>query len=328
VGPAVTAALEELGSKADSWPKAPSRQLLVIANPYASTVSEGLKNLILAALRGRYEVEVVDTENQDHATELARKAAEQGYDAVVAFGGDGTVNEVANGLANTDTALCVLPGGTTNVYCRIIGGSRDIVEATEKLLQRADNWQPKSVDLGKANDRYFTFSAGVGLDALVVNQVDSHPKRKARYGVFYFTLTALRYVFKKPTEKLIELTLQVGDTRIDGETVIVQNGDPFTYFNSRPLRPAYGTEIDSGELSIALATSIHKRHLLSYAWKLLSKKVRFPTHKSIKTVDQVKTFTVSTRNGQPLPVQVDGDYIGTHNEVKFSVEHNCLNVVV
>src|SRR5918911_5322562 len=89
----------------------PRRRMLVIVNPYATTVSDRLKNLVVYALQSRYEVEAVDTEKRDHATQLTREAAREGYDVVVAFGGDGTVNEAANGLAGKDTPLTCLPGG-------------------------------------------------------------------------------------------------------------------------------------------------------------------------------------------------------------------------
>ena len=90
------------------------KRMLVIVNPYATTVSDRLKNLVVYALQGRYEVEAIDTEAQGHATELCREAAQAGYDVVVAFGGDGTVNEVANGLVGRDTPLTCLPGGSTS----------------------------------------------------------------------------------------------------------------------------------------------------------------------------------------------------------------------
>ena len=109
--------------------------MLIIVNPYATTVSDRLKNLVVYALRGSYQVDAIDTEARDHATELCREAAREGYDVVVAFGGDGTVNEAANGLAGSDTPLTCLPGGRTNVYCRMLGIPTDVVDATEHLLQ-------------------------------------------------------------------------------------------------------------------------------------------------------------------------------------------------
>src|SRR5436853_163819 len=117
--------------------------MLVIVNPYATTVSDRLKNLVVYALQGRYEVEAVDTKGRDHATELCRQAAREGYDVVVAFGGDGTVNEAANGLVGSDTPLFPLPGGRTNVYCRILGIPTDVVDATEHLLGLAHAWDPR-----------------------------------------------------------------------------------------------------------------------------------------------------------------------------------------
>ena len=127
--------------------------MLIIVNPYATTVSDRLKNLVVYALRGRYEVDAIDTEARDHATELSREAAREGYDVVVAFGGDGTVNEAANGLAGSDTPLSCLPGGRANVYCRMLGIPTDVVDATEHLLRMADDWRPRRVDLGDVNGR-------------------------------------------------------------------------------------------------------------------------------------------------------------------------------
>src|SRR5947209_11378706 len=167
------------------------RRMLVIVNPYATTVSDRLKNLVVYALQGRYSVEAVDTQARAHATELCREAAREGYDVVVAFGGDGTVNEAANGLFGSDTPLTALPGGSTNVFCRTLGVPNDVVDATEHLLGMADRFRPIRVDLARANERRFTFSAGVGLDASVVERVDAHPYRKARFGEWYFTWTAV-----------------------------------------------------------------------------------------------------------------------------------------
>src|ERR671929_276966 len=118
--------------------RSPKRRMLVIVNPYATTVSDRLKNLVVYALQGRYSVEAVDTQARSHATEICREAAEEGYDVVVAFGGDGTVNEAANGLAGSETPLSCLPGGATNVFCRMLGIPGDIVDATEHLLRIAD----------------------------------------------------------------------------------------------------------------------------------------------------------------------------------------------
>src|ERR671932_1893957 len=171
--------------------RGPKRRMLVIVNPYASTVSDRLKNLVVYALQGRYAVEAIDTQARMHAAEICREAAAEGYDVVVAFGGDGTVNEAANGLAGSETPLTALPGGSTNVFCRTLGIPNDVVDATEHLLGMADRFHPRRIDLARAGDRHFTFSAGVGLDASVVQRVDAHPYRKARFGEWYFTWTAI-----------------------------------------------------------------------------------------------------------------------------------------
>ena len=172
------AALERLAEVAALERSARQRRMLVIVNPYATTMSDRIKSLVVYALQGRYDVHAVDTKAKGHAIELCREAAHEGYDVVVAFGGDGTVNEAANGLAGSRTPLTCLPGGATNVYCRMIGIPIDVVDATEHLLGLADDWRPRPVDLGAVNGRLFTFSAGAGLDASVVRRVDSHPRLK------------------------------------------------------------------------------------------------------------------------------------------------------
>src|SRR5947209_19668510 len=227
----------------------PSRRMLIIVNPYATTVSDRLKNLVVYALRGSYQVDAIDTEARGHATELCREAAREGYDVVVAFGGDGTVNEAANGLAGSDTPLSCLPGGRTNVYCRMLGIPTDVVDATEHLLRMADDWRPRRVDLGHVNGRKFLFSAGVGLDASVVEQVEAHPRLKARFGEWYYTVTALRtfnrrYLFHPP-----RLEAELGGDRVAGISVIVQNAAPYSYFGNVPVHMGEGAALDSGDLA-------------------------------------------------------------------------------
>src|ERR1700728_5428626 len=179
------------------------KRMLIIVNPYASTVSENLRHLVVHALQGRFEVDAVDTEARGHATEICREAAHEGYDVVVAFGGDGTVNEAANGLLGSSTPLCCLPGGSADVFGKILGIPGDVVDATEHLLAMADDWRPRKVDLGVVNGRCFTFASGLGLDASVVERVDSHPRLEARLGAYYFTWAALttfarRYLVHPP----------------------------------------------------------------------------------------------------------------------------------
>src|SRR5436305_2472315 len=223
-----TGPLERLEQALRRGPDVPRKRMLIIVNPYATTVSDRLKNLVIYALRGSYEVDAIDTESKDHATELTREAAREGYDIVVAFGGDGTVNEAANGLVGSDTPLSCLPGGRTNVYCRMLGIPIDVVDATEHLLQLADDWRPRRVDLARVNERWFTFSAGVGLDASVVERVDAHPRLKARLGEWYYTWTGIstfnrRYLVRPP-----RLSVTYGTSLVEGVTTIVQNAAPYT----------------------------------------------------------------------------------------------------
>jgi len=307
--------------------KAPSRRMLIIVNPYATTVSDGLKNLVVYALRGSFEVDAIDTESRDHATELTREAAREGYDVVVAFGGDGTVNEAANGLAGSDTPMSCLPGGRTNVYCRMLGIPIDVVDATEHLLQLADDWRPRAVDLGRVNDRYFLFSAGVGLDASVVERVDAHPRLKARVGEWYYTWTGIntfnhRYLFRPP-----RLEAQLGDERIKGVTVIVQNAAPYTYFGNRPVEIGEGATLESGDLSGVVLKRSSPIDIPTIIWRALSTRARIARHRQVHPFSGVDGLRVRSRDERPLPLQVDGDYIGEATEARFGITPGGLRVV-
>src|SRR5438270_602666 len=153
--------------------QAERRRMLIIVNPYATTVSDRLRHLVVYALQGRFEVDAVDTEARGHATEICREAAHEGYDVVVAFGGDGTINEAANGLVGSPTPLCCLPGGSANVFAKMLGIPGDVVDATEHLLGMADAWRALSPRARVAGHRQIS---GLGaLSELTVRSVDERP---------------------------------------------------------------------------------------------------------------------------------------------------------
>jgi diacylglycerol kinase family enzyme len=301
--------------------------MLVIVNPYASTVSDRLKHLVVYALQGRYEVDAVDTQAKNHATELCREAAAEGYDVVVAFGGDGTVNEAINGLAGSPTPFTCLPGGRTNVFCRMLGVPNDVVDATEYLLRVADLWEPRRIDLGAVNDRAFAFSAGVGLDARVVERVDAHPRLKVRLGEWYFMWAALstftrRYVVSPPR-------LEVGaDGRtLEGVLAIVQRSHPYTYFNRRPIELAEGAELDNGLLAGIVLERASPLDIPTIVGRAFSRRFRMVRHRQVEPFTTSDAVTVRALDGAPVPVQVDGDYLGEYTEVQFAAAPGALFAV-
>jgi diacylglycerol kinase family enzyme len=306
----------------------PSKRMLVIVNPYATTVSDRLKNLVVYALQGRYSVEAVDTQRRNHATELCREAADEGYDVVVAFGGDGTVNEAANGLAGGDTPLTVLPGGSTNVYCRTLGIPEDVVDATEHLLRMADDFEPRRVDLGRVNGRAFVSSCGVGLDASVVERVDAHPKLKARLSEYYFTYAALATFNRKYLVRPPRMRIHAGGRTLDGVTAIAQVSDPYTYFASRPIRLCGDVSMTDGTIGLTVlkrATPLEMPTVLARVFTSNPETVR--RHRQIEGFTRLHEAIVETTDGRALPVQVDGDHVGEFERVALAVEPLGLAVV-
>jgi diacylglycerol kinase family enzyme len=306
---------------------APDRRMLVIVNPYASTVSDRLRNLVVYALRGRYHVHAVDTESRDHATVLCRQAAQEGYDVVVAFGGDGTFNEAANGLAGSDTPLACLPGGRANVWCRITGVPVDIVDATEHLLGLAHDWSPRHVDLGQVNDRYFLFSAGVGLDASVVEQVDAHPRLKRRLGEWYYTWTGIntfnrRYLLHPP-----RLRTQLGDAEVEGVTTIIQNAEPYTYFGNRQVHMAEGAALSSHDLSGIVLRRASLIDMPTIILRAFSRHMRVSNHRRVQPFRGASEVMVRSADERALPLQVDGDYIGEVSQARFRAVPDGLLII-
>jgi diacylglycerol kinase family enzyme len=319
--------LERLEAMLVAGRRPPTRRMLIIVNPYATTVSDRLKNLVVYALRGSYEVDAIDTEARDHATELTRDAAREGYDVVVAFGGDGTVNEAANGLAGSNTPLSCLPGGRANVYCRMLGIPADVVDATEHLLRIADDWRPRRVDLGDVNGRKFTFSAGVGLDASVVERVDAHPRLKARLGEWYYTVTGVNTFTRRYLVHPPRLEAMIGDERVAGVTAIIQNAAPYTYFGSRPVEMAEGASLSSGDLAGLVLERARPTDIPTIIWRALSKRARVTQHRHVHPFSGVRELTLRSLDDRPLPLQVDGDYIGEVSEAKFGVTPRGITVV-
>lgn len=308
--------------------------MLLIVNPYATTVSDRLKNLVVYALQGRFDVEAVTTQAQNHATEIGREACGGGYDVIVAFGGDGTLNEVVNGVAGTDLPVAILPGGSTNVVCRTLGMPNDVVDATEHLLALADDWQPRKIDLGKVDDRYFVFACGAGLDATVVKRVDRNPTMKGNAGPYYYSWAGIASFYRKYLVNPIQMRTQVeGREPVEGITTIVQNSDPFSYFASRPIRVCEGIAIDDGTLSMAVLKRAAQRDMPTLVRRLFSESKPAARHRQVAHFDDVMMATVETasegKDGSPcpFPLQVDGDYIGERERIELRAVPGALTIV-
>jgi diacylglycerol kinase family enzyme len=304
------------------------KRMLVIVNPYATCVQPRLRGLVIAALHGRYDVEAIDTQAPDHATDLCLQARHEGYDVVVAFGGDGTVNEVANGLAGSATPMTCLPGGATSVLCKMLGIPGDIIDATEHLLRMADVWRPRQIDLGTANGRAFTYCAGFGFDASVVRRIDRQPRLKRHrlrelYFVYCGVETALREYVRNPPR----MDLHVGGGVDHVITTVLQNGDAFTYLGDKPLALAPGGGLDTGTLAGLALRAVRPRDIPSLAHRVLSSKAAIAEHRQVHAFRDVDGLRCVSSDEREIPLHVDGDHIGDFREVVFGIRPGALAVV-
>jgi len=321
---------DELVRLADTLTKSaetPKKRMLVIVNPHATTVSARLRNLVIYALGARFEVEAIDTQRRDHGIELCRDAASEGYDVVVAFGGDGTANEAVNGLAGSATPLTMLPGGLTNVIAQTLGIPNDVVDATERLLHLADRWEPRLIDLGSVNGRRFAVAAGIGLDAAVVARVERQPQRKARLRAPYYLYSAITTFLSSYLVAPPRLLVEVDGRELEGIAALVQNSDPYTFFGTRPVHMAEGAGLETGTLAGIVLERALPHDIPAVLVRALSEQLAITGHRRVEGFSGARELTVRAAGSHALPIQVDGDMIGESTVARFTVEPRALGVI-
>jgi diacylglycerol kinase family enzyme len=301
-------------------------RLLLIANATAQQVTPWKVTIIESALASAFDVDVVLTKRGGHATHLARGAAHEGVDLVVALGGDGTVNEVVNGLAGTSVPMAILPGGGINVLARSIGMPADPIEATAHLL-RNRNRPPRRVPLGRADDRYFTSSCGIGLDGAIVQQVERRRalKRAGRSG--YYAWTALRVFFGRYGRRRPRVHLRWGpglERRRDGLFLaIAQKSDPYTFLGPRPIRLCPKADLQGGLDLLALDT-LRVGFVLRVIASAFGSGRRVRSRHALYLHDQRR---IEVTCDEPLPVQADGEYVGDRDRVLLEMVPDALSLL-
>jgi diacylglycerol kinase family enzyme len=312
---------------------------LLVVNPKATTTSERSRDVLVRALRSAVDLQVEYTLRRGHATALARAAAESGVDVVVTLGGDGTVNEAANGLmtaapalAGTTAApayrlpaLAVVPGGSTNVFARALGLPRDWADGTSVILDGLRDGRHRVIGLGRADDRYFTFCAGVGLDAAVVRRVEQARLRGHTSTPALYFRSMVGQFFGGGDRKTPPLTIERPgeETETEISTVIIQNTAPWTYLGDRPINPLPDASFDRG-LDVLAVRQLYVPSTIRTVTQLASRKGDPHGKQVLKLHDQSEFTVVASR---PQPFQLDGDYLGERQKVHFVSVPEALRVI-
>lgn len=299
---------------------------LLVVNPQATATTVGGRDVLAHALASQVKLEVVETDYRGHALAVARGAAREGIDLVVAHGGDGTVNEVVNGLlahGPGDTpSLGVVPGGSANVFARALGISRDPVEATYQLLRAIEGGHSRSVGLGKADERWFTFNAGLGWDADVVAAVAD--RRGKQTNALLYMRSAVTCYFRSPSGKL-PLTVEVpGEQPIEVRTAFVSNTDPWSYLGPRPVHLNTGTSFDAG-LGLFALRKLGLGTVFRHVRQALREEAEQRGRRLVR-YDDLEKLGVSS--AEPVNFQVDGDPVGQRTHVEFVSVPHALDVLV
>ncbi len=291
-------------------------RILLIVNSAASSVTARRRVVIQKALSADHDVTVAETSRRGHATRLAQSAARDRHDLVVVLGGDGTLNEAANGLAGSSTALGVLPGGSTNVFARILGLPDDSVDAAGVLLDAIDENRFSTIGLGAVEGRYFLFHCGVGFDAAVVEQVEKRGpwKRWAGHPLFVYAAveTWMRGVDRKnPPLRVLD---HEGRHLATGFFSVVMNANPYTYLGNRAFDLVPEATLDA-PLAVVTLEHLRLRTLGPVAAAALGGR-DLSKRRGVDVRTDVRSLTIEA--DPAVPYQVDGDHLGTRNRLRFT----------
>ncbi|KMS73726.1 DeoR faimly transcriptional regulator [Streptomyces viridochromogenes] len=319
---------------------------LLVVNPAATTTSARTRDVLIHALASEMKLEAVTTEYRGHARDLGRQAADSDdVDLVVALGGDGTVNEVVNGLLHSGPdpdrlpRLAVVPGGSTNVFARALGLPNDAVEATGVLLDALREGRERTVGMGIAAGtpgtedeavpgRWFTFCAGLGFDAGVIGRVEQQRERGKKSTPALYLRQVLRQFLQESNRRHGTITLERPgqDPVTDLVLSIVCNTAPWTYLLNRPVYAAPKASFDTG-LDVLGLSRMSTVAVARYATQLLtSSPERGARGKHAVTLHDLDQFTLHSK--VPLPLQMDGDHLGLRTSVTFTGVRRALRVIV
>ena len=296
--------------------------MTVVVNPNAGRLTEQVRRDVVAELRARFEVDAYSTTARGTGVGLTKDLVERGAKVVVAFGGDGHVNEVVNGVAGTDSTLAVIPGGTMNVFSRALGIPLDPFKAIDHL-ERSFNDPPRLVPLGKMNDRYFTFSAGCGFDAEAAERVERYVPAKRRFGEVFFYWSAFRVLAGSFRNRAPTMTLKGpwGEEMV--AMAIASNAGPYAYLMGRPVSIAPEVKLEGG-IDVFALKSMRLEALPLYAWRVAVSGDLIQHPDAFYEAD-LQTFEVSAE--EPFSRHVDGEPLPPSRTARFSVEPDILKVL-
>jgi diacylglycerol kinase family enzyme len=290
----------------------------LIVNPYSSRVTPDRMDEVQRVLARSVELETLTTERSRHAVELAREAGRE-HDAILVFSGDGTFNEVLNGV-DRPVPLGFVPGGRTNVLPRALGLPRDALAAAGRIGEALERGRTRTISLGRVNGRRFAFAAGLGADAELIRRIDergrAHDGRLP--GDFIAGWVLLRQLAEHRGRYEPELEIE-GFGR--AAFALVANGPAYTYVGPLPLRFAPAARFELG-LDLAAPVSTRVRTFVRAAGGALRKR---PVDGVLYGHDLDRIDVVCSG---PTPLQTDGEDLGDVTEAHFEAERNAVAVLV
>lgn len=294
----------------------------VVVNPSAGRMSAAERTAVVNDLRGKFVLEVVETERRGSGQRHARELADAGVPLIIAFGGDGIVNEVVNGVVGTASSLGVIPGGTMNVFARALGLPRSPQAATAFLARRAAE-PPREVHLGKMGNRFFTFAAGCGFDAEAADLVERDVPNKRRFGEIFFYWSAFRVLAGSYRHRNPSMVVSGDFGEIPVSMAIACNAGPYAYLAGRAVELAPEVDLTLG-LDLFALKRMRLEALPFYAWESVVAG-SISRHRDAFLAHDLSGFTVTADT--PFARHVDGEPLEPALSETFSLEPDALRVM-
>src|SRR4051794_18479722 len=336
---------------------------LVVVNPAATATTPKGRDVLVGALASELKADVAETRQRGHGRELGVRAAADGVDVVVTLGGDGTVNEVVNGLLEHGPAphlptLAVVPGGSTNVFARALGPSRDRIEAPAEILDALRNGRTRRVSLCTASatgtssapvgahdeksapavaaadaaaapewtePRWFVFAAGLGFDADVIARVEAQrAKGRRSTGALYVREATGAFLLGKERRRPAMTLCVDGEPPLEGLFLcLVSNVSPWTYLGARPVNPSPEASFETG-LDVFAMGRMGPMRMLHTLRQVMARRPD-ARGKGVHRRHDLPAVTLTA--SRPQGWQLDGEHLGTATGLRVRSVPAALRVV-
>ena len=306
---------------------------LLVVNSFATTTTPEVQSVITSALANHLDLTVMTTAERLHAIEIGKQAIKDKFELVISLGGDGTLNELVNGLLDGEPSdslpvLAGIPGGNANVFIRNLGYSNDPVTATAQLIENIGRKSTRKLGVGRISylnqKRWFLFNAGIGLDARVLSKMEEKRTQGKTASDLSYALITLKELFAEVRNGRAQLTITDQDERTYGETqfALIVNFSPWTYVGKFAISPSR-RQVDTSAFDVYAPYELSVSRTAQLIRDLVLRG-ELEKNENVLVLTKQKSMTITA--SQPTWLQTDGEALDLVTTAKIEHFADCLTV--